>query len=312
MNPLVIEAVSLYWPIFLALILGFFFGITAREGLGLLYAVLWNLATLPCLNGIAEWAGWWSFQTSSPRLGGLPLSLWLGWAALWGGLACILTKKISLWLVVAIMILLDLLTMPLFEPLLTLNKGWLQGELLVLAGALLPGLFLFRWTTSSTQLALRTTLIAIGFAILILILIPLAAHSRSWADLLLALSTAPLFMQVAASVLAPIFAIPAILAVKEFVVVGHGTPVPMDAPKVLVTTGIYQRIRNPMQLGITILLIIEAALFWNPWLALCAFSTVIYSIGFAHWSEEADMKRRFGQDWLDYCQKVPAWRFRRK
>ena len=310
MNPLVIEAVALYWPILTALILGASFRINKREGLALLYAVLWNLATLPCLNGIAESVGWWSFATSSPRFGGLPLSLWFGWAALWGGLACILSKKLPLWLVVVLMLLLDLMTMPLFEPLLFLKDGWLKGEFLMLIGALLPGLLLFRWTVSGNYLGPRTTLIAIGFAILTLIHIPLAAHSRNWETLLHSLSSAALSMKIVAGVLAILAAIPALLAVKEFVTVGKGTPVPMDAPKVLVTTGIYRWIRNPMQFGMTSLLIIEAVLLWNPWIALSALSIVTYSIGFARWSEEADMERRFGQDWLDYRKRVPAWRFR--
>ena len=106
--------------------------------------------------------------------------------------------------------------------------------------------------------------------------------------------------------------IPPILAVREFVIVGKGTPVPMDAPQRLVTTGIYSRIRNPMQFGIITLLFLEALLLWNPWIALSALSILIYSIGFARWSEDEDMQKRFGEDWLDYRRKVPAWRFRKK
>ncbi|MGJ8722971.1 MAG: methyltransferase family protein [Roseibacillus sp.] len=309
MNPLVIEAVALYWPILTALILGFVLRINRREGLGVLYAVLWNLATLPCLNGIAEWAGWWNFVTSSPRFGGLPLSLWFGWAALWGALACIISQKLPLWLTITIMILLDLVTMPLLEPLLILKEGWLEGEVLMIAGALVPGLFLYRWTSSHTHLGPRTMLIATGFAILALIHIPLAAHSGSWKTLFESFASVPLLIQLGATALALLPAIPAILAVREFVVVGKGTPVPMDAPIILVTTGVYRRIRNPMQFGITSLLLIEAALFWNLWIALCALSIVAYSLGFARWSEDADMRKRFGQAWDSYRKKVPAWRF---
>ena len=312
MSPVIIEAICLYWPILTALILGFIFQISRRECLGLLYALLWNLATLPILNGIAERYNWWSFSTTSPSLGGLPLSLWFGWAALWGGAACILTKKWPIWLIVGIAVGIDLLTMPLLQPLLILNKGWLLGETLLLLGALIPGLMLYRWTSFQTRLALRTTLIATGFALLTLVEIALAAHNGDWKNLELVLASRHPALLVALAPLAFAMCIPPILAVREFVIVGKGTPVPMDAPQRLVTTGIYSRIRNPMQFGTIALLFLEALLLWNPWIALSALSILIYSIGFARWSEDEDMQKRFGEDWLDYRRKVPAWRFRKK
>ncbi|GHC43162.1 methyltransferase family protein [Roseibacillus persicicus] len=310
MTSLAIEAIALYWPILTAILLGLLLQVTPREKLGLLYAVLWNLATLPCLNGIAEWAGWWSFETSSPRLGGLPLSLWIGWAALWGALACLLSKKLSLWLVVILMALIDLLVMPLLEPLLVLGRQWIFGELFLILGVLLPGLLLYRWTAESTHLGRRTTLISLGFALLALVLIPLAAHVGSWATLLDKLTSQPPINQVCAAILATLLSIPPILAVREFVLIGRGTPVPMDAPERLVTTGIYRRIRNPMQTGITLLLFLEALYFFNPWIAFSAISILVYSLGFARWSEDSDLSRRFGKDWENYRDQVPSWRIR--
>lgn len=310
MKPLAIEAIALYWPILTAVILALTLRVNSRERLGLLYAVLWNLATLPVLNGIAEWAGWWTFTTLSPRFGGLPLSLWIGWAALWGGLASVLAKKLPLWAVVTVMALLDLLTMPLLEPLLVLEQGWWIGEVLLIIGALLPGLFLFHWTAANTQLGLRTTLIATGFAILSLVHIPLASHSASWSIMLTSLGNRPPFIQMGTAILAIVFSILPILAVREFVLVGKGTPVPMDAPKILVTTGIYRHIRNPMQFGITLILVIEAILFLSPWIALSVFAIIVYSVGFARWSENTDLVERFGEEWENYRAKVPSWRFR--
>lgn len=310
MSPLFIEAVCLYWPILTAFILGFVFQISRRERLGLLYAILWNLATLPVLNGIAESLGWWSFTTTSPRFGGLPLSLWFGWAALWGGVACILSKKWPLWIVLVIAAAVDALAMPRLAPLLVLHQGWLAGETLLLLGALLPALYLFRWTVSETHLAPRATLIAFGFSLLSLVHIALAAHQGSWQNLSHALASRHPTALALLTPLALAFLIPPLLALREFVVVGKGTPVPMDAPKNLVTSGIYRWIRNPMQFGFTALLIIEALLLSSPWVLLASLSILVYSLGFARWSEEADMQKRFGQHWLDYRKKVPSWRFR--
>ena len=53
MNPILIEAVCLYWPLVTTLLLLFSLNPERNQRLGLLYAVLWNLATLPILNGIA-------------------------------------------------------------------------------------------------------------------------------------------------------------------------------------------------------------------------------------------------------------------
>lgn len=310
MNPLLIEAVALYWPLVSGLVLAVIWKPNRRQGLGILYAVLWNLAILPPLNGIAMHFQWWTLQSASPQLGGIPLSLWLGWAALWGGLFSLLASRIPLFALLIAGFLLDFFAMPQLAPVLQLQHEWLWGEVLLIALALLPSLLLFQWTSQSRNLAGRTTLIALGFAILVLINIPLAAHGGQWQSLFNAVSDQTLFLKIASLILAIAFSIPPLLAVREFVKVGHGTPVPMDAPQHLVTTGIYSRIRNPMQFGITALLILEAIFLGSILLCIACLAMLVYSLGFAKWSEDADMKARFGQKWQDYRRQVPAWKIR--
>jgi len=49
--------------------------------------------------------------------------------------------------------------------------------------------------------------------------------------------------------------------VFDFAWSGHGTPAPFDPPRALVVTGLYRYVRNPMYVGMGLLLLGEALLF---------------------------------------------------
>jgi protein-S-isoprenylcysteine O-methyltransferase Ste14 len=99
--------------------------------------------------------------------------------------------------------------------------------------------------------------------------------------------------------------------VREFYVVGEGTLAPWSPPRTLVSVGPYRWSRNPMYVGVTIMLIGWATVFWS-WVLLayamavaCAFHLrVVYF-------EEPWAARTFGKDWQDYRARVPRWLFRR-
>ncbi len=96
----------------------------------------------------------------------------------------------------------------------------------------------------------------------------------------------------------------------HFIFFGKGTPVPIDPPKKLVIIGLYRFVRNPMYIGILIILIGEAVLFRSYLLSgytagvFCLFHMFI--IGY----EEPSLKSRFGKEYEDYCSSVPRWIFR--
>jgi protein-S-isoprenylcysteine O-methyltransferase Ste14 len=50
----------------------------------------------------------------------------------------------------------------------------------------------------------------------------------------------------------------------DFLAVGHGTPAPIDPPKELVVAGLYRHVRNPMYVGVLLMLL--AHLFCLPYL----------------------------------------------
>ncbi|MEK6222500.1 MAG: isoprenylcysteine carboxylmethyltransferase family protein [Chloroflexota bacterium] len=94
---------------------------------------------------------------------------------------------------------------------------------------------------------------------------------------------------------------------QEFALQGGGTPLPFDPPKVLVSSGIYAYFANPMQTSTSLMLMLWGAMLGNFWIAISGIMGIVYSIGFAAWSEEADLITRFGKSWQDYRQNVKAW-----
>jgi protein-S-isoprenylcysteine O-methyltransferase Ste14 len=92
-----------------------------------------------------------------------------------------------------------------------------------------------------------------------------------------------------------------------FTFMGRGTPVPMDPPKALVTTGLYGYARNPIYMGV--LLIFLGHFLWFGYWSLLLYIVLAF-IGvhiFVILYEEPILKRKFGAAYEDYCQRVPRW-----
>ena len=76
----------------------------------------------------------------------------------------------------------------------------------------------------------------------------------------------------------------------------------------MVTSGVYAYVANPMQLSMQLLLTALALWLWSPFFAMGAGLNLIYSAGFAWWSEGGDLAQRFGPRWAVYRRQVRAWR----
>ena len=86
----------------------------------------------------------------------------------------------------------------------------------------------------------------------------------------------------------------------------RGTPVPLNPPKKLITTGLYAYIRNPMILGLLLLLLGLGILFGS--LSLILIFTPLFivpNILYLRAVEEKEMEKKFGQEYLEYKKKVP-------
>ena len=85
-----------------------------------------------------------------------------------------------------------------------------------------------------------------------------------------------------------------------------------EKPDLLVTEGIYGFTRNPMYLGMV--LIAAGAALVSGTLSACLLSAA-FALAVRYWYiayEEAEMRRRFGDRYEEYCQTVGRWlgRFR--
>jgi protein-S-isoprenylcysteine O-methyltransferase Ste14 len=87
-----------------------------------------------------------------------------------------------------------------------------------------------------------------------------------------------------------------------------GTPVPLSPPPKLITTGLYSWIRNPMALGL--LLILESLGFYFGSLSLIFFfaplPVVLYALEIKA-VEEPELEMRFGKEYREYKKRVPMF-----
>lgn len=88
---------------------------------------------------------------------------------------------------------------------------------------------------------------------------------------------------------------------------GKGTLSPADPTKVLVTGGPYKYTRNPMYVGVLLMLTGESIMTGST--ALWIY-TVLIGVGFhlfVLFHEEPRNRRDFGVDYAQYCTKVKRW-----
>ena len=98
----------------------------------------------------------------------------------------------------------------------------------------------------------------------------------------------------------------------EFATRGLGTPAPIAPTKYLVTTALHRYVRNPMYIGVFLVLAGEAILFRSLHLVeYMAFFCVVVEL-FVLYYEEPTLRRQFGESYEQYRRTVPRWipRFR--
>jgi protein-S-isoprenylcysteine O-methyltransferase Ste14 len=93
----------------------------------------------------------------------------------------------------------------------------------------------------------------------------------------------------------------------DFASAGRGTPAPIDPPKRLVVRGLYRRVRNPMYLGILLVLSGEALFFRSRALLGYAGLVFLFFFLFVVAYEEPALTRKFGEEYERYCDRVPRW-----
>jgi protein-S-isoprenylcysteine O-methyltransferase Ste14 len=99
----------------------------------------------------------------------------------------------------------------------------------------------------------------------------------------------------------------------EFAVRGLGTPAPIAPTKYLVVSGLHRYVRNPMYLGVALVIVGEAGLFRTVHLAEYAVVMLLTAHLFVIFYEEPALRRQFGESYEQYRRAVPRWipRFKR-
>ncbi|NNC71005.1 MAG: isoprenylcysteine carboxylmethyltransferase family protein [Flavobacteriaceae bacterium] len=98
-----------------------------------------------------------------------------------------------------------------------------------------------------------------------------------------------------------------IWCIINFAVKGRGTLSPIDPTKKLVLSGLYKFSRNPMYVGVMLLLIGEAIFLGSTMLWIyVVFVFILFNI-FVIYIEEPRLKKDFGKEYISYTQNVRRW-----
>lgn len=120
---------------------------------------------------------------------------------------------------------------------------------------------------------------------------PARLEAQHWTGLLLGMAGLAVYVQ----------------CVWLFMRKGRGTPLPLDPPKKLVQRGLYRWVRNPMYLGVLLLVAAEAAFFasWRIGIYWIGLACIFQLFVLLH--EEPVLSYRFGAMYEDYKRAVPRW-----
>jgi len=93
----------------------------------------------------------------------------------------------------------------------------------------------------------------------------------------------------------------------DFAITGRGTPLPAAAPQKLVVLGLYRYVRNPMYMGVLMVIAGWAGVFADGWLLVYALGVGLAVYLFVVLYEEPKLKQQFGEEYDAYRQKVERW-----
>ncbi len=93
----------------------------------------------------------------------------------------------------------------------------------------------------------------------------------------------------------------------RFARTGGGTPAPVAPTQHLVVTGLYRYVRNPMYVGVLLLIFGQMLLFSSA--ALLAYGVAVWTAFhiFVVFFEEHRLEREFPEEYRAYVASVPRW-----
>lgn len=92
-----------------------------------------------------------------------------------------------------------------------------------------------------------------------------------------------------------------------FALIGGGTPAPIAPTKDLVVRGLHRFVRNPMYVGVGLIIGGQAWLFHSLHTAiyLACFGLIVHL--FVLFYEEPTLRKQFGEEYERYRERVPRW-----
>ena len=96
-------------------------------------------------------------------------------------------------------------------------------------------------------------------------------------------------------------------SIWSFAHVGRGTLAPFDETNKLIVVGLYRYVRNPMYVGVMLILLAEAWFFWSKALLIYAgiFFVLVNLLIIGY--EENRLRYKYGDEFRHYCQHVGRW-----
>ena len=93
----------------------------------------------------------------------------------------------------------------------------------------------------------------------------------------------------------------------RFALEGRGTPAPVLQTDILIASGLYRFVRNPMYIAV-LMIVLGQALFFGQ-ILLLGYAVLVWVVfhAFVRIYEEPQLRRRFGTSYETYCLHVSRW-----
>jgi protein-S-isoprenylcysteine O-methyltransferase Ste14 len=93
----------------------------------------------------------------------------------------------------------------------------------------------------------------------------------------------------------------------RFALQGLGTPAPIAPPQILVVTGLYRYVRNPIYSTLVAVILGQALLFGDSRLLWYGALLWLFFYVWVVMIEEPTLRESFGAEYESYCANVPRW-----
>jgi len=155
------------------------------------------------------------------------------------------------------------------------------------------------------QILIRHLLSIAALPFMVAVVIPVWLARRNGVHAALGATFTEILAQIAGLILCVIGVVLFALSLRRFATEGEGTLAPWDPPRRLVLHGPYRYVRNPMISGVVFVVLGEALILMSRPHFTWALTFLAANFIYIPLLEEPQLKRRFGEDYVEYCRHVP-------